>query len=125
MNKKSSLFFLLTCICFFFPSYTQEQSHLSTTLITEVADMTDDIADIIINSKTDKDPQKTKSAIVKLIHHIANIAEAIITRKSDKKTRSVYTNSIYTDTTSLLDQEYVESLAEAILQKVQHIQSQQ
>lgn len=62
----------------------EESQSLSVKIITEVADITDDVASLIVNCKTEKNPEVTKTAVVKLIQHIASITQAIIEKRSEK-----------------------------------------
>lgn len=96
----------------------QEPKQLSVTIVNEVSDITDDIADIIINSKTKKDPEVTKAAVVKLITHIATITRAIIEHRKEKRlTRSAF--HVTQDPDLIIDEEKIDNLATLVLKKVQ------
>ena len=55
------------------------------TIISDVAMMTDDIAEMIIVCKAEKDPKKIKALIASLVKSIANIIEAIVEKRRLKK----------------------------------------
>lgn len=120
MIKQTILSLMITILsfqCF----YCKEPEPLSKTMVHEVAEMTNDIADLIINSKTEKDPKITKSIVVRLISHIAMIANAVIEHKQETKSkRSLAVSNNQNDL--ILDNNAIEALATIILEKVNNKQ---
>lgn len=106
---------LLTTIMLMQNVYSLEkQKPLSITMVDEVASVTNDIAELIINSKTNKDAQITKNIVVRLITHLATIANAVIEHKKTKRSFS-----FQQDTNSSIDHKTIEELANIVIQKVE------
>lgn len=92
MQIKRILFFLILCSPNYFYTITENEIITPTIgeIINDVVGMTDDIAEIIITCKTEKDPKKIKLLISKLVKALTNIIESIIEkRKSKKLNRSI------------------------------------
>lgn len=91
--------FLLLFTLFFYsivsPTESQQASTTAETIISNVTEMTENIAVLILTCKTEKDPQKIKPHVKKLIQIVAALVETIIEkRKSKKLNRSQLSNSV-------------------------------
>ena len=88
---------LLFMICISSQFYMIADDEAPTTniaaIITDAATITDDIAEIILTCKTEKDPKKIKLLVSRIVKSIANIIEAIIEKRKLKKlSRSISIN---------------------------------
>lgn len=115
--KKIICLFLLSIS---FSSYNimqgEESQLLSVKIINEVADITDDVANLIVNCKTEKNPDVTKTAVINLIQHIASITQAIIEKKSQ---RSQYK---FIDICDIPEEELLDIIANNIIKKANKLE---
>ena len=89
------------------------------TIISDVAMMTDDIAEMIIVCKAEKDPKKIKALIASLVKSIANIIETIVEKRRLKKlNRSISIEEFdFSDISSKSLEQEIEEIICAIIHK--------
>lgn len=121
MITKRILFFTILCISknFYINSNDEKAAPTVGTIITDVVTMTDDIAEIIITCKTEKDPKKIKALISNIVKALANIIESIIEKRKLKKlNRSLSINEFdFSDISAQSLEEEIEQIIYAIIQK--------
>jgi hypothetical protein len=121
MSMKLILFFSMLCISNHFYAIADNETPAPTVgaIINDVVSMTDDIAEMIIICKTEKDPQKIKALIASIVKSIANIIESIIEKRRLKKlNRSISIDDFdFSDISSQSLEEEVEQILYAVLLK--------
>lgn len=121
MSMKRILFFSILFMPNYFYTIADNETPAPTvgTIITDVVGMTDDIAEMIIVCKTEKDPQKIKALISSIVKSIANIIESIIEKRRLKKlNRSISINEFnFSDISSQSLEAEIEQILCAILLK--------
>lgn len=82
-------------------------------LISDIADITDDLASLIITCKHDKNPEAIKALLISLLRNIAktspNVKQLVDTIKASKQKKSIHTNT---------EELALEQLADTVLYKV-------
>lgn len=63
----------------------QKDPHNTSALLADIATMTDDIAELVITCKTEKDPKKIKVIVASLIKALMNMIETIVEKRRQKK----------------------------------------
>ena len=88
LYKKLTLSIILSCTCVLIGQEESEQTGQSSSIehvISDVALITDGVAEMIVECKTEKDPQKITVIIVKLITAITNIVRMILEKRRAKR----------------------------------------
>lgn len=95
MIQKNFLFLFTLFFCSIIsPTESQQASTTAETIISNVTEMTENIALLILTCKTEKDPQKIKPHVKKLIQIVAALVETIIEKRKSKKLRSPLSHSV-------------------------------
>ena len=113
-KKQSPLFYLLCCLISHQTIQTNDPStiHLAQHIIADVTTMTDDIAQLIITCKTEKDPEKIKACVISLTQAIAHMVTMIVEKRKNSKSQS-RSSSL----SIALQQEEIELLMHMIIKK--------
>lgn len=92
-------------------------------IISNVVTMTDDIAELIVMSKQEKDPKKIKAIVINIVKGISNLVEIIIEKRRLKKlNRSIDIESFdFSDISSQSIHEEIEETLRLILQKTKNV----
>lgn len=121
MITKRILFLTILCISNSFYIICNDEQPVPTvgTIISDVVTMTDDIAEIIVACKTEKDPKKIKALVSNLVKAIANLIESIIEKRKLKKLhRSISINEFdFSDISTQSLEEEIEQIMYTIMQK--------
>ena len=115
LNKNFTLFFIL----FSFIFNATISSDKSEEIITNVAEITDNIAELIIESKTEKDPKKIKIIVAAIIKALASIVEIIVEKRKHKKFNRAISleNFNFSDISSKSIDQEIEEILLTIIQK--------
>jgi len=121
MIAKRILFLAIMCISNSFHLSCNEEQPAATagTILSDVVTMTDDIAEIIMTCKTEKDPKKIKELVSHIVKVLANLIESIIEKRKLKKIhRSISINEFdFADISGKSLEEEIEQIVYAIIQK--------
>lgn len=116
MIKNKNLLFCCILSVLVVSSVQAEDAQAKKLALEIIASLSDDLATLIINKKTQKDPQVTKICCVRLIANLADaLASVIIKIKSNKEVRGIDLSD---------EQDYQKALANISDQLVSKIESE-